>query len=88
MSISVNWGDGGKSESVRFEENDPRLPSFLRNAVDPKRHPEKSQIFGIDDLFHRVFKTGKIKNKFVYTKEQSRVIGQEQLCPKIMKKVK
>ena len=28
------------------------------------------------------------KNKFVYTKAQSRVIGQEQLCPKIMKKVK
>ena len=27
------------------------------------------------------------KNKFVYTTEQSRVIGQEQLCPKIMKKV-
>ena len=27
-------------------------------------------------------------NKFVYTTEQSRVIGQEQLCPKIMKKVK
>ena len=29
-----------------------------------------------------------ITNKFVYTTEQSRVIGQEQLCPKIMKKVK
>ena len=28
------------------------------------------------------------RNKFVYTKAQSRVIGQEQLCPKIMKKVK
>ena len=28
------------------------------------------------------------KNKFVYTKAQSRVIGQEQLCPKIMKKMK
>ena len=27
-------------------------------------------------------------NKFVYTKAQSRVIGQEQLCPKMMKKVK
>ena len=27
-------------------------------------------------------------NKFVYTKAQSRVIGQEQLCPKIMKKMK
>ena len=28
------------------------------------------------------------KNKFVYTTEQSRVIGQEQLCPKIMTKMK
>ena len=28
------------------------------------------------------------RNKFVYTKAQSRVIGQEQLCPKIMKKMK
>ena len=27
-------------------------------------------------------------NKFVYTKAQSRVIGQEQLCPKIMKIMK
>ena len=29
-----------------------------------------------------------IYNKFVYTKAQSRVIGQEQLGPKIMKKMK
>ena len=29
-----------------------------------------------------------LENKFVYTKAQSHVIGQEQLCPKIMKKVK
>ena len=32
--------------------------------------------------------SGAPRNKFVYTKAQSRVIGQEQLCPKIMKKVK
>ena len=30
----------------------------------------------------------KVTNKFVYTKAQSRVIGQENLCPKIMKKMK
>ena len=33
-------------------------------------------------------KTVEKENKFVYTKAQSRVIGQEQLCPKIMKKGK
>ena len=39
-------------------------------------------------IYVRAEISGLKENKFSYTTEQSRVIGQEQLCPKIMKKVK
>ena len=40
----------------------------------------------MDEKEKEMGKRRKRKNKFVYTTEQSRVIGQEQLCPNIMKK--
>ena len=62
---------------------------------DAKRRHEKNLIADLKDnpsLYfghcRRSLKTKQGVNKFVYTKAQSRVIGQEQLCPKIMKKMK
>ena len=57
MTLTVDWGDGG-IETIRLEEDDPRLGRFLRNGVDPMSHPETAQILGIDDVFKRVYTRG------------------------------
>ena len=64
-------------EEKKLLSSPSRAASNDKTIVDKEGWQEKKSV-----------SAKKIENKFVYTKAQSRVIGQEQLCPKIMKKMK
>ena len=67
------WKANQKRKAIRRRESLKSSDSLIYIEDDEEEGKAKSMTKG---------------NKFVYTKAQSRVIGQEQLCPKIMKKMK